>query len=187
MAIVKSDDTSPQAIAVRTTLIDEIMNSTGVGDRDAKTQLESADADARIAVLQSFPDQYLAGVVQANNGAIIADLKDEGEPLRMAYQRIDDLDAALTAETAQFFTAHMRGLLLAYSEAVKNPHYYLREEDLREIAEMQRRNLTIYREEQAGQFVEHVNHISADASGGPAMHVFHSGAHYEQARIGIME
>jgi hypothetical protein len=191
VALVKSDDASPGIVAVRTQLIDQIMASTSAGDQEARILLETAAAEKKIAVLQGVTDVYLAGVIHEINDIITTALQGSdhslGDRLHAAYQCSSDLDDKLRDETTNFFNDHMIKLYLAYSEVVKNPYYYLREEDLREIAEIQQRNLIIYREDDVGQFVEHVNHASADATGGHTMHVFHSGAHYEQAKLEIIE
>ncbi|MDP2316819.1 MAG: hypothetical protein Q8P41_28265 [Pseudomonadota bacterium] len=163
-------------------LIGEILRSNAKGDAAVRARLESVEAGARAGVLEQVEEAYLRGCIENNLQGLAkrswrahtAMWWEYGE-MRGASHRAGVRDA--TDFTALYDTYRL-DLHDAYATAVETESYYLREEDLRELADIQGRGLQIYRQDDqdAGRFARVVNHPGANP-----FQVYHSGAHYEHA------
>lgn len=182
---VRTDDAGQHAL--QDYLIQAIAGSNSASDAEARTQLLSVGSvDARRGVLRSFSVEYLKRVIAGNRDAVIHILQTDHNPQGDQYaahvERGNWLRQRVDLAANQLYAAHINSLLTAYSRVVLNGEYYLRDNDLREIAEIQNRNLIIYRQGDGGTYQEHVRHNVA-APAGNDMHVYHSGAHYEQGYL----
>lgn len=168
-------------------LIQAIAGSNAEGDAVARAQLLSVDSMAeKRTVLRSFSVEYLKRVIAGNRDAVIHQLQTSHNPLGGNYaahlDRGNELREHIDLLTHELYAEHINSLLTAYSRVVLNDNYYLRDNDLREIAEIQNRNLIIYRQGAGGTYHEHLRHNVA-APAGNDMHVYHSGEHYEQGHL----
>jgi hypothetical protein len=167
------------APAIRAFLVNEIMRSDAKSDRNARRRLEGSASGERATLLMTFDPDYLERVIEANFDGVVArdnsGIRADAEQYHVARgQAVNDR----RAEMDGLVNDHIAQLRNAYAAVVRNPDYYLREEDLREVATMENRGLEIYREhDQApGSFVNAVTHDGPD----PFV-IFHEGAHYERA------
>lgn len=130
-----------------------------------------------------MPDIFLSGLIEnslqklAKRWRSDTRLWSEYGDFRGAHHRAD---LAARLNFSNVVGDYFDGLLAAYATVVESDDYYLREEDLRELAEIQGRGLDIYRQHdtEGSAFVEQVSHPGPDP-----FKVFHSGAHYERARM----
>ena len=182
LAIIKSDNVAYTPL--RRFLVGEILRSNAASDAEARQQLEALEgADNRDNALRAMPDIYLRGVIEVNLQGLAkrwrsnTDLWWEYGRYRGAAHRTD---LAMRAQYTRVVTDFSANLLNAYATVVENNAYYLREEDLRELADIQQRGLNIYREDDRnrGSFIQQVTH-----PGPNPFQVYHSGAHYERAQF----
>jgi hypothetical protein len=170
-------------------LVTEISRSRAKGDAVAKAALAKAPgAEGKRETLRGFPVLYLKKAIVANRDGVTELLKASGSKLGARYEANRDkragLNDAVDRATHRLYLDYRVPLLGAYASVVRNAKYYLREEDLREMAVLEQRDLVIYKAHEDGHYVPHINDLNAgNVPAGPPIHVFHSEAHYEQAVI----
>ncbi|KAA0592738.1 hypothetical protein J2848_006017 [Azospirillum lipoferum] len=165
--------------AIQAFLVDEIMQSDAKSDRDARRRLERCASGGRAALLMTFDPDYLERVIEANfDGVVALDTSDIKDDVEQYHAEREQAGNDRRAEMDGLVNGHIAELRNAYAAVVRNPAYYLREEDLREVATMENRGLHIHRrhDQNPDSFVNAVTH-----DGPNPFVIFHEGAHYERA------
>ncbi|WP_198120265.1 eCIS core domain-containing protein [Massilia rhizosphaerae] len=169
---------------LRQFLVQEVLRSGAKSDAEARAVIGRANAGpARSAQLRALPYVYLRGLVEANldglarAGAEVPALQKLIESQRQYGHNVN----AAVATFRPLVVEHAEQFLAAYSRCVLVPGYYLRDRDVMLLADIYGRQAVLYRQhdEHPGQYQV----ISGNPDAENAVHVFHSGAHYEHATL----
>ncbi|MDT8998215.1 hypothetical protein RQP53_02880 [Paucibacter sp. APW11] len=167
--------------AARLALADALIASNAPADADLRGRLQAAVGNAgRIALLRAEPAATLRRAVNNHVDHVRAAVRaapaihaDEA-----AHRALEDVPVAPYRAVV---VARRNALLDAYAGIVENAGYYLAPPDLAVLADLEHRQLVLYRQSHAapGQYEEIMRHGHA---GDPLTPIFHGGAHYERAQ-----
>jgi hypothetical protein len=166
---------------LRQFLVMEVLRSRAQSDASVRERLESVSEPSRTALLRQLPYVYLRSLVESNLDGL-ARAGGDVDALRelIGRQRNYGLNVNETATTFRpLVVEHAAQFLAAYSRCVAVPGYYLRDQDVMLLAQLYGKEAVLYRQHDVDPKRYQV--ISGNPEALNAVHVFHSGVHYEHA------
>ncbi|HEX3763823.1 MAG TPA: DUF4157 domain-containing protein [Kofleriaceae bacterium] len=172
---------APQSVPLRGFLVGEFLRSNNPADAAVKLALQGMGGAARAAHVAQLPN--LDHVVEENLPGLMA--RAAGIPtarkLVARHTRYAADNAAAQPIYPAIVDAHAVALRNAYADVVVQNGYFLRQEDMVVLADIEQRGLILYRrhDQHADQYSEVLRHND----GVNPVHVFHTGDHYERSTL----
>ncbi len=173
--------------ALRNLLRGEILKSNAINVVDLKEPVRNVTTHEEfIQLLLQLETSRLRELVFENLHLLMDKLPESAGQIQLDYAQYQAEATATQSPFRAFTEAHFDALMRAYSDSVAIEGYYLRDEDLRVLADMSQRGLVIYvaDRDHRDRFVEAVNHNPQNYEN--VIEVFHQGDHYERAILGLI-
>ena len=172
---------SPQSGPLRDFLVGEFLRSNASADAAVKGALQAMGVGARAAHVAQLPN--LDHVVGENLPGLMARSANIRDARRLVERHTEYAanNAAAQPIYPAIVDAHVVALRNAYADVVVQNGYFLRQEDMVVLADIQQRGLILYRrhDQHANQYSEVLRHNA----GVNPVHVFHTGDHYERSTL----
>lgn len=162
-------------------LIIQFEQSTSDNDKECKIALKATKDLAKKWDIIVKSDR-LPVMIQTNLNTILDMINTDKLTSIQAYTTSLQAHEESFNLTAKLVENNFDKLFDAYAKIVRHMTYFLRQEDLLTLADMQNEGLVIYREHDniSGNAVEALSHASTRAT---VRRIFHRGVHYEHAEL----
>lgn len=169
---------TPDTLPALAYLVESVSGSNGKTDQIVKAPWgEATSGEEKIESVRQSP--YLFTLIDEDLDKVLSRLQNTVLAWRGPYQAVRNNPAPSIRDLVG---AHANGLYDGYCDIIKEEGYFLREEDMRTLADEEGVGLVMYilSDREPGKVVEHISHETGREN---VRRVFHRGVHYQHAEL----